>query len=451
MNLRRSARRELTGRAWAGIVPFPRSDGHTYRPSGGQSSFHDDLARFRVLFGGRGSGKTTAGAHEALKYIRQGMSGAVLNPDFENFKASTWPEFRQWIPWSKVVPNDRRMAEHGWEPRAPFVIHFTNGVSVRCKGLKDPDAARGPNVSWLWYDEGGRDKTGMAWLLAIASVRIPGPNGEMPGAWVTTTPKGTRHWTAQWFVYQNISDAAQEVLDSIGYTGTLYGHHYASIHDNRANLDPLYYASLLSAYTGKFAQQELDGKLVDITEGVVYDCFGPDNVTTAAEYDPERGPVEIAYDDGFSVSPRVFLFIQRDGGTAYIFNEMYHLKHLAGTCIQEAKDLAAAGEWGPFEIAVGDPSASQLAAALRKADIVARGKSLKVKESIKVLYSLIETAEGTRRILVHPRCTNLIRELGQDYRYPEGSTSKSDVDPVKENDHGPDALRYWANMRMVRT
>lgn len=391
-----------------------------------------------------------------------------MNPDFENFKTSTWPEFRDWISWEHVIERDRRMGEYGWEPSRPFNIHFDNGAEVRCKGLHDPNQARGPNISWMWYDEGARDTTGKAWQLGIAAVRISGPNGEMPAAWTTTTPAGTRHWTARWFVFQDVPEEVLALLDDLGYEGPLYEYFTASIHDNRANLDPLFYASMMSAYVGKWADQELGGLIVDVAEGRVYDAFGPENVSTEAEYDPVRGPVELAYDDGFATSPRVFLFLQvDDDGRVNVFDELYHTRHLGATCVGEAKDMlkghvsragraagderlvaqAEAGE-GParIEIAVGDPSAAELRGCFRQADVVARGASHAVIEGIKNMARLVRNADGEVMLRVHPRCKQFVREM-RAYRYPEGSDRRSDVKPLKEDDHGPDALRYWAWLR----
>ena len=69
---------------------MPYSNGRAYRHDQADAlrRFHASPARFRLLAGGRGSGKTAAGAQEALRRIRAGQSGAVLNPDFENFKYS---------------------------------------------------------------------------------------------------------------------------------------------------------------------------------------------------------------------------------------------------------------------------------------------------------------------------------------------------------------------------
>lgn len=469
----RAARAELMERAWVGDMRFfPRADGHIYQPAKGQEDFHNSTARFRWLAGGRGSGKSATAVQEALDRIRQGQPGVILNPDFENFKGSTWPEFRSWCPWGHVIDRDRHMASFGWEPRQPFTLHFDSGATVRCKGLKDPEQARGPNISWMAYDESGRDKTGLGWQLAIASVRI----GKNPAAWATGTPKGTRHWTAKWFVYQDIPEKAKSVLRELGYTGNLYEYFSASIHDNLKNLDPLFYASMLTAYQGRFAEQELDGKIVDISEGLVYDNFSIDNISVDAEYQVSRGPVELACDDGFSTSPRAFLFIQvDDDGVVNVFDELYHFRHLPGTCVGEtqgilkdhvrkaagqeldeilAKKLQSDAENGTgaarVEIAICDPSASQMREAFRQADIVARGGKCQVMESIKNVYRLIRDDEKNIGARVHPRCKNFIREMGTDYQYPEGSKRGDNIKPLKEDDHGADAFRYWAWVRKRR-
>lgn len=459
---------------------FPRSDGKHYEPSAGQRAFHESNARFKILFGGRGAGKSTAGAQEALRRIRRGFSGAVINPDFENFKYSTWPEFRQWIPWDQVVDSDRRMGAETWEPRTNFVIHFKNGARVYCKGLRDPDAARGPNLNWLWYDEAARDKTGLSWQLAIGGVRV----GENPTAWATTTPRGGSHWTARQFIKQDIPETTREIMERLGVDRPMFSYHTATIHDNAANLDPMFYASMLTQYAGVFAKQELDGAIIDTVRGLVYSGFGVDNISTDAEFDPARGAVEIAYDDGFSTSPRVFLFLQvADDGTVCVFDEMYHFQHDAAECVAESRDLLvdhysrAIGngkigyndvvEFGDgenkqsarvrFEIAVGDPSAVQLKNAFRRADIVARApRERSVIEGIKLVTRMIRGADGSIGLLIHPRCKQFIREMGQDFKWPDRGSEAEDwqwnesTKPIKKDDHGPDAIRYWSTLRLRR-
>ena len=140
---------------------FSKLDGKFYDPNQNHIDFLKSNARFVALVSGRGGGKTAVGSQKALEKIMLGQPGAVLNPDFENFRIATWPEFREWIPWDMVVPAHRYRKNPEFNPNQPFTMAFMNGVRVICKGLKDPDSARGPNINWLWYDEAGRDKDGL--------------------------------------------------------------------------------------------------------------------------------------------------------------------------------------------------------------------------------------------------------------------------------------------------
>ena len=145
---------------------FTKTDGSAYEPSENQGGFVSSNSYFSAFIGPRGSGKTAGGAQKALIKLGQGGDGAVLNPDFTNFKDSTWPEFRKWIPWELVVKGQQFRQEHSWKPQQPFTLSFINGRNVICKGLKDPDSARGPNINWLWEDEAQRDPTGESWKFA---------------------------------------------------------------------------------------------------------------------------------------------------------------------------------------------------------------------------------------------------------------------------------------------
>lgn len=241
---------------------FISNDGKFYNPNVPQAvEFINSDSRFNMLVGGRGSSKTVSGSQKALKKIMRGWSGAILNPDFENFKYSTWPEFKRWIPWDMVVPSQRIRATDAWQPSQPFVMVFTNGARVYCKGLKDPDSARGPNINWLWYDEAGRDETGMAWKLAIASVRV----GDNPQAWCTNTAKPPAHWTHKFFIEKDI---AQDAIEAFGLVGKslddFVRYFHVTTEENKDNLDPGFYASLLATYhTGALRDRELGGLYVD--------------------------------------------------------------------------------------------------------------------------------------------------------------------------------------------
>ena len=240
---------------------FVRDDGKQYNPSENHKNFISSEARFVALYGPRGCGKSGGGGQKALLKIAQGESGAVMNPDMENFKLSTWPELKAWLPWGMVVPSQRHRKRPEWEPTKPFTMVFMNGAKVYCKGLKDPDSARGPNINWLWYDEAGRDKTGQGWKIAVSSVRV----GNNPQAWATFTPKTSEHWTTKFFVRKEIpEDVKQQFAEAMGNDKILIESFHATREDNKINLDPAFYASILASNpSGWLKAQEYDGDVAD--------------------------------------------------------------------------------------------------------------------------------------------------------------------------------------------
>jgi hypothetical protein len=184
--------------------------------------------------------------------------------------------------------------------------------------------------------------------------------------------------------------------------------------------------------------------------GLVYDVWsdGPDdgNVTDAAEYAPDGGPVIWACDDGYhgqldpqtgqytaDSSPRVFLLIQeRDDGSLDVFHEQYETKSLEENQIARVLDL---GYPGP-DYAVVDSAAAALRGRLQSMGIGTYGKPDSIEESIKVTRRfLAPDTNKRRRVRVHPRCVHLRYELASYRNNDKGQ-------PIDALNHGPDALRY---------
>lgn len=241
---------------------FIKNDGKKFNPRTELEAFINDESRFILLKSGRGGGKSASGCQKALRKIKEGKSGAVMNPDFENFRTSTWPELQQWIPWDMVVPKHRYRANPSWEAIRPFTIVFLNGAKMYCKGLKDPESARGANLNWFWYDEGRRDPTGLGWKNAIAFLRV----GEKPQAWCTTTMASLDHWTNTFFQGE-LTDEIKKLLEELRASGVdqnLFAIYKTSTKENQQNLDPGFYASLVSAYpSGYLRAREIDGEAAD--------------------------------------------------------------------------------------------------------------------------------------------------------------------------------------------
>lgn len=242
-----------------------RADGHIYNPhtgepkvfsfgipdGWGQAPFHETLAPLKLLAGGRGSGKTAGGVQESLRMVRErpGWPGAMVSPNVPHWNRSTWPEVQRWTPWERVVQHHKT---ENW-------ILFDNGSQVWYGGIEDPDAWRGPNLNWLWFDEGARKKNDRALLILMATVRV-GPD---PRVFVTTTPRGLRHWVADFFVKKGLPEEVKDLLREMGFEGELIEWFFADLEDNLPNLDPLFLAKLLARYTGDFKRQEVGGEFVE--------------------------------------------------------------------------------------------------------------------------------------------------------------------------------------------
>lgn len=186
--------------------------------------------------------------------------------------------------------------------------------------------------------------------------------------------------------------------------------------------------------------------------GLVYDVWSdgpPDgNVTDAAEYQADGGPVIIAIDDGYhgqldsqtgqytsDSSPRVFLLVQeRDDGTLAVFAESYAVKLLPEAHIERVQALG----YPDPDFAVVDSAAAELRGRLQSIGIGTYGKPQDIAESIKATRRfLAPDSNGRRRLIVHPRCVHLRYEMASYRNNDKG-------EPIDMHNHGADAIRYLA-------
>ena len=157
----------------------------------------DTTHRYILAKGGEGGGKSVFGIIKDLERFKRGCNGIVVSPDFEHFKRSLWPEFRRWCPWDMVVPKQRYRQNHDWEPTKPFMLAFETGAVGFFGGIDKEMGWEGPNVNFAHFDEARRKDTPLALKVLDGRVRIPGPLGDIPQMWLTTTPR--KHWLFDYF------------------------------------------------------------------------------------------------------------------------------------------------------------------------------------------------------------------------------------------------------------
>jgi len=190
--------------------------------------------------------------------------------------------------------------------------------------------------------------------------------------------------------------------------------------------------SRLGALTGVRRKRLLDGVWAT-AEGAVYDMFDHDiHVKTR---DPEEMKVwYLCQDEGYT-HPAVILLVGEDSdGRHHIFKEFYKTGVLQEFVVAQAKEWA--DEYGVSLDAV-DGAASGLIADLKDKGVAALGAKAGVFESIQMVQNRMRVqGDGKPRVTIDPDCVNSINDFESYVWKPEKD------EPVKENDHAPDAYRY---------
>ncbi len=216
--------------------------------------------------------------------------------------------------------------------------------------------------------------------------------------------------------------------------------------DDNPSLSDAVKARYKGLYSGVFYQRMILGLWV-MAEGAIYDmfldhCLYSDDALPDFQECP-RWREYIAIDYG-TQNATVFLHIIDDGEKVWVHDEWYHSgreSQRQKTDAEYADALREFMEWKRMPLVIMDPSAASFKAELRK-----RGLSIKAANN-DVLNGIrnVQTMFQTGRLLVNKdRCKNLIREL-QGYVWDKKACERGKEEPLKTNDHGPDALRYYIN------
>jgi len=240
--------------------------GKTYEPHHEEEAIgvFSDEPRYVLFKGGEGGGKSVAGIIKTLNRLRRGMNGVLVSKDFEHFKRSLWPEFRRWCPWEFVVPSQQYRQAVTWEPARTFSMVFQNEVGgesvLICGGAKESEIGswEGPNINFVHMDEVRHHRKPVALKTFDGRVRIPGPNGEPPQIWITTTPR--KNWLFEYFgpIKEGDVRAAFKRQSRVVTLLTL---------DNEPNLEPGFVSKRSQTLTEAEARVLLEAAWEDIDEG----------------------------------------------------------------------------------------------------------------------------------------------------------------------------------------
>lgn len=251
-------------------------------------------------------------------------------------------------------------------------------------------------------------------------------------------PKAEAHW-----YYKDVLNFHEEKLKANPKYGLNYGHF--TIADNMSISDDQLRA-VLATYDRKsvwYARDILGQR--KMAEGLIYDMMD----TTANTYRPQDAPVgfkslstrTITCDYG-TTNPTVYLDVYDDGEKVRVHREYRwdsRQEHRQKTDEEYADDFMEFMGKDPCA-AIVDPAAASFITALRQRGVYVMEGNNDVLNGIRKCSTLL----SHRDLLISTDCEGLLDELGT-YRWDDKAALMGVDKPIKQQDHGPDALRYYIN------
>ncbi len=194
-----------------------------------------------VLLGGRGAGKTLAGAQWVRQLAAAGVSPIALVSETMIEAIEVMVLGHSGL--MEVHPESTRPVLRGHDLRWP------NGVEAMVLGAADPERFRGPQFAAAWCDELGKwSKAEAAWDMLQFGLRL----GDRPRQLVTTTPRTTR------LLRRLLADPATAVTRM-------------PTDRNWKHLAPKFLTEVVGRYAGTvLGRQELEGELIEDLPGALW-------------------------------------------------------------------------------------------------------------------------------------------------------------------------------------
>lgn len=388
------------------------------------------------------SGKTWAGARKLLLLHQlnrcPGMAIAPTWGDVWRIVVPAIQEAALTVRWPVRV--NRGSAPHLAVGKFPIWL-FSGDAPERITGVE---------VGHGWVDEAarlGESRDPLRDAPTQLRGRIRHPDAKKLHLLATTTHEGSGTWVFRdW------------------YEKPLRGHRaFLGKTSQNSALPPEYLESRIATLSANLAAQYLDGGVADIAAGRAHPGFSRELHVSPCEIDP-RLPVHIGMD--FNVAPLCWVMGQvhgpgnRSTARIIILDEVAVPDHAT---IEQGMQLAHAKGWGnavsvnihPDASAknrstTGNPIATEIARIARSLGWPVVMRTLPsnppINARIALLDALVSPWSGPARLMVHPKCERLIREMLQARRLRSG-----EYDPGKGGDNGHilDAIGYltWNELR----
>jgi hypothetical protein len=408
--------------------------GLNYAPLPSQRVFHESAARFKGFSGPVASGKSQALCQEALRLslLNKGRLGLIGAPTYPMLRDATQAALFEILDDSNVKYSYNK---------AENMLTMTNQSRIIFRPVDDFERLRGTNLAWFGLDELTYSPEN-SWLRLEA--RLRDPEATKLCGFAVWTPKGY-DWVYQRFIADRVA----------GYTAVL-----AEPYENRYVLNkvPDFYERLKESYDETFFQQEALGHYLSLQGGLVYSSFRRADHVRSLHINSNR-PLLWALD--FNVDPMSSVVAQMEGGTVLVLDEIA-LRHASTQEACEQFRQRFPNHQGGLEI-YGDASGNNRQTTgdsdyqiVRQYFWANYGANVKykvpkanpsVRERIMLTNTKLRSAAGEVRLLVDPKCKELIKDFEQvSYK---ADSNAIDKDKDRRRTHLSDALGYllWQECR----
>lgn len=433
---------------------------------GGQTEFWDlvklgnrertiDLSipyRACLMRGGIGSGKSFAGAAFACSraYYDPSSRGLISANDYPQLETSTLVALAEFcdrfsIPLDPVC--DRPDATARLIANRRFCTIFSAPILVVAASKfggtteKASQSGRGLQVRWAWLDEWAYAEK-MAW--DTLNGRLGRGGGKLRGHAVVTSSINRitpYNWCYDLFDDPDRPNELKELYRSIG-----------CLTAQNTSLDADYIASLTASYSEELRAIELRGEYATSTEGLVFRHFNRNRHTDGGIGINRDLPIHLSFD--FNRNPATCLVAQTKGQMVRVIREFYMRDSdtfSLGSEVRAYLDSLAIDQ--PVYLH-GDASGSSKTANSKESNwsiIVTSMSGLNwVRKWGSANPSITDSVHSTNnlfaadRVLIHPQCKELVKDLEQ-LKWTADGRGEIDKKADLMRSHLGDTLRYLAH------
>lgn len=410
-----------------------------YEPMPKQQTFHESTAKGRLFLGGNRSGKTVAGAVEAVRWLMGShpdykvpdvpIRARCVSTDFlHGVEKIVKPEIARWLPLSALKNGS-------WEDsysKEFKTLTLENGSFLEFMSYdQDLEKFAGTSRHFIWFDEEPPEA-----IYKECLARLIDTGGHW---WITMTPVEGMTWVFDQVYVRGKIDPNIFVVE-VDMTENIY-------------LNPAEIDLFTSNLDRDERKARIQGRFVQMA-GVIYKTFSERHIIDPFFPDPSSHLHFAMMDHGFN-NPTAWLWGAVDNdGQVFIYDEHYQ----SGLIVAQHADVVKLKnrEHGVDpSYNVGDPSIVQTNPItgtsvqieyMENGIPIAQGNN-DVKAGIDKVASYLRGTNDRPKLYIMKKCEKLIWEMAR-YRWGTWSTAKMRAgknvkeEPHKQNDHACDALRY---------